>query len=951
MPAARAKKVHRENKKRRRKPNESDDDDDDDEEEDEDEGWMTANDDRWKSLGVNANALMLGASEEGFMSLEVLDAAFARGAVARDGGGEATTARSIASAKGNGKIKIFGGEIAVAKKQTSAEVGDGNKVNAKPRTRERFAEALDDDALRGLSGKEARIMKRKLRWKAKIEAKKLAKANGERRGSAAMKVANAAAAEVPAAAAADGAKSTRANREEKKKGDKTASKKAKAAVNASKAVNDAPNERVNAKTTPTNARVEAREAEDALVDDAALDVEEDWEKITHKTLAASAAAASAKSSIVQGIDVERGCDVSAWFEFDLHPLLLRAIQDAGFATPSPIQRECLPPAMKGRCDIIGAAQTGSGKTLAFALPILHRLLSQGIGLPDGAAKNDENAPAVPDALRALIVTPTRELALQVCAMMRAVAVYTKIDICPVVGGMSKEKQERLLNRKPAVIVATPGRLWDTMQSAHPHLSELSALSFFVLDEADRMVERGHFSELTNIIENIPQPPKVKHRSGGTEPSREKRLDAGPDDFAEDDGDAAREKALALRPSQMLDRQTFVFSATLTVPDNVRRKLRKGKPPTSTKKKAAVERSQSGSLESLMESVPFYSKVKLVDLTTAERKGGAVATSIAESALECTEEDRDSLLYYLLSAHPGMTIVFVNAISCLRRIVALLKILNVPVEGLHAGMQQRMRLKALDRFKGALKSGRHSVLVATDVAARGLDVKGVELVIHYQIPRSADTYIHRSGRTGRADQRGAAVSLVTPKERAQYYALLKTLNRDGPLDAFPIAEETLIEASRRLAVARKIDRLAHSKKKAKADKEWRQANAEELGIILSETESDEDLQEYQEERGAEREAAKNERKYRDELARLLVKPLGSHRHSLIGSAKFPTRGGGEALLKAKNARLNAERVVSAASMLSVERRESLDELPAAIAGAIAGGVRGQRRKKRRVGQKK
>ena len=212
----------------------------------------------------------------------------------------------------------------------------------------------------------------------------------------------------------------------------------------------------------------------------------------------------------------------------------------------------------------------------------------------------------------------------------------------------------------------------------------------------------------------------------------------------------------------------------------------------------------------------------------------------------------------------MTIVFVNAISCLRRVTALLKILQVPVEGLHAGMQQRARLKALDRFKAAAKvaangaRSAHSVLVATDVAARGLDVKGVELVIHYQIPLSADTYIHRSGRTGRADMRGAAVSLVTPKERSRYYSLLKSLNRNGPLDAFPVAEETLSEASRRLAVTRKIDRLAHAKQKAKADKEWRQTNAEELGIILSESESDEDLQEYHQERSAKRLAAADER---------------------------------------------------------------------------------------------
>ena len=898
------------------------------------DAWTTR-DDVWRSVRVDAGSLMIGAAEEGFVGLEVLDASAAREAVALAGGewkfdrvvggGESARSRSgkDADASGrdgagkNGKVK---GEK--TKKGKRMDESGAQKLNA-----------LDESALEGLSGKEARIMKRKLRWKAKIEAKKLAKKNGTADAPpAAVKV------KPPANGDEVVPREGKTKKKEKKK--EPAPKK----ILKSEPIEES-----------TDVPVEA-------------DVEEDWEKITHKHIVTDAMPAmqfsgfdhnkqpkSGMGAVVEGVDLDRGCDVSAWFEFDLHPLILRAIQDCGFTTPTPIQRECLHPATKGRCDIIGAAQTGSGKTLAFALPILHRLLSEGIGLPEGHAakqtKNDEDNVPLPDVLRALIVCPTRELALQVCAMMRAVAVYTKIDVVPVVGGMSKEKQERLLNRKPAVIVATPGRLWDTMQSGHAHMTELSALSFFVLDEADRMVERGHFKELTSIILHIPQPPRIKRPGGVTKHAKDDR-EAGTveDEFREDDDEENKAKALALRPKEMLDRQTFVFSATLTVPDSVRRKLKKGKAPTSMKKPKAAK-PQSGSLESLMEAVPFYGRVKMVDLTPNERKGGAVASSIAESALECTEEDRDAMLYYLLSAHPGMTIVFVNAISCLRRVVALLKILRVPVEGLHAGMQQRARLKALDRFKAAAaatSSGArlaHSVLVATDVAARGLDVKGVELVIHYQIPLSADTYIHRSGRTGRADKQGAAVSLVTPKERQRYYALLKSLNRDGPLDPFPIAEETLIEASRRLAVTKKIDKLSHSKQKAKADKEWRKANAEELGIILSESESDDDAQEYFEQKTISRTADANERALRSELDAMLAKPLGAHRHSLIGSAKFPSRGGGDALIRAKRARERSETGVSAVDMLR-SKRERDAEVPAAIAGAVAGGVRGKRRKKQR-----
>ena len=912
---------------------------DDDDRDDDPDGWMME-DEGWNAVGVNANALMLGSSEDGFMSLEVLDPKMAREEVARANAGvHATTTTSEGDGDDKGKKNV--------KKKTAdgANVSTGKKKNAKKKKQSDASEdapkskstmgALDESALEGLTGKEARIMKRKLRWKAKIEAKKLAKKNGTAVGAS-----------------------------------KAASGGVKAEAPTQKPTQKKKQKKQAETTTTTNVK-----PDEELTEDASKDVEEDWEKITHKSVPAHERPSTSgfdynqhpstgMGALVEGVDLDRGCDISSWFEFDLHPLLLRAIQDCGFTTPTPIQRECLHPATKGRCDIIGAAQTGSGKTLAFALPILHRLLSEGIGVPEGyegddqpvrGGGDDEDAGPIPDVLRALIIAPTRELALQVCAMMRAVAVYTKIDVCPVVGGMSKEKQERLLHRKPAVIVATPGRLWDTMQSGHAHLAELSALSFFVLDEADRMVERGHFRELTSIIQNIPQPPKIKRPGGAAKLTKEER-EAAVDEFIEDDEEADKQKALALRPKQMLDRQTFVFSATLTVPDNVRRKLKKGK-VMSAKKPSS--KPQSGSLESLMESVPFYGRVKLVDLTPKERKGGAVASTIAESALECTEDDRDAMLYYLLSAHPGMTIVFVNAISCLRRVTALMKILRVPVEGLHAGMQQRARLKALDRFKAAAaaatvsengpKSHRHSVLVATDVAARGLDVKGVELVIHYQIPLSADTYIHRSGRTGRADQQGAAVSLVTPKERSRYYALLKSLNRDGPLDPFPIAEETLTEASRRMALTKKIDKLSHAKSKEKADKEWRQSHAEELGIILSDSDSDEDLQEYHEEQSARQTANANERKLRAELDRMIALPLGSHRHSLIGSAKFPTRGGGDALLRAKRARERDESTVavSAADMLRDSGGASnRRHIPAAIAGAIAGGVLGKRRKKKK-----
>ena len=222
-----------------------------------------------------------------------------------------------------------------------------------------------------------------------------------------------------------------------------------------------------------------------------------------------------------------------------------------------------------------------------------------------------------------------------------------------------------------------------------------------------------------------------------------------------------------------------------------------------------------------------------------------------------QDERDALLYHILTQQPGLVIVFVNAISALRRLLSLLKILQLPVEGLHGNMQQRARLKYLDRFRAAaLSEGtnessaasvgsgpagggekkRTSVLVATDVAARGIDIKGVDLVVHYQVPTSADTYVHRSGRTGRARNEGASVVLVTPGERTRYRALLRALKRDGPLPAFPTVETAVAEARRRLSLAKRLDKIAHARQRDAADAEWRRANAAELGIELD---SDED----------------------------------------------------------------------------------------------------------------
>lgn len=463
-------------------------------------------------------------------------------------------------------------------------------------------------------------------------------------------------------------------------------------------------------------------------------------------------------------------DTSAWKPLDLHSAIEAALGNLQFSSPMHIQSECIPAAVRDKRDIIGAAQTGSGKTLAFGLPIIHTLLMQeGVG---GQEK-----------MRALILAPTRELALQVTEHLSSIARPCRIWVIPIVGGISAQKQERLLSRKPHIVVATPGRLWDFMKSGHAYLTDLSGLSFLVIDEADRMIQQGHYSELSSIVNTIK-------------------------------GEVERRDKYNF--------QTFIFSATLTLPASLRKRLRKG----------GGGASGSASLEKLIDTLPFSSKAKpkIVDLTSDRR----IADKISEAVISCPEDERDEYLYCLLTKYPGRTIVFVNAISSVRRLAALLKLLGLPAAPLHAGMQQRQRLKYLDRFK----EDDNAILVATDVAARGLDVKNVKCVVHYQIPASVDTYVHRCGRTARAEEEGIAIALVVPKESPRFLALLRALGNEKGLPDFSIDGTLIKAAKKRVRLAVRLDELVRKHSKTNADNAWKKRSADELGIELSEDDEEE-----------------------------------------------------------------------------------------------------------------
>jgi ATP-dependent RNA helicase DDX24/MAK5 len=383
-------------------------------------------------------------------------------------------------------------------------------------------------------------------------------------------------------------------------------------------------------------------------------------------------------------------------------------------------------------------------------------------------------------LRALILTPTRELALQVQTHIRNVAKHTGIQVCTLIGGMAGVKQERVLSQHPPIVVATPGRLWKLMSEGHPHLTSLDSVRYLVLDEADRMIEFGHYQELAWILERI---------------NGAKGVESG----AESEG---------------RNWQTFVFSATLTLP---RRSAEKKRKDRRRKNLSGQE-----SVDNLISMVGLRDNPAVVDVTT---QSGTVET-LSEMKIMCSAEEKDAYLYYFLLLYSGQTLVFVNSISTLHKLHSLLSLLHLRPLLLHAHMQQRQRLKNFDRFS----SSSTGLLLASDVAARGLDFPDVHHVIHYHVPRNSELYIHRSGRTARAKREGLSVILIGPEEMTSYRNICKTLNRDD-IPTFPMDTMYLQAIRKRVSVARRIESALHKRKKRQRDSDWLRSSAQAMELEL------------------------------------------------------------------------------------------------------------------------
>lgn len=512
-----------------------------------------------------------------------------------------------------------------------------------------------------------------------------------------------------------------------------------------------------------------------------------------------------------------GADVSAWQELGLSAEVLHSLSKLNFAEPTAIQAAVIPEIMAG-VDLIGKAPTGSGKTLAFGLPLIASWLSERRG--KSSQDKDGKAPI------ALIMLPTRELAHQIETHLKAVCEHLdgeKPRIATLTGGLSIQKQRRLLTTAD-IVVATPGRLWEVVSEGHGVLALLQQIQYLVLDEADRLLSEGHFKELEQTLEALDR--VIDDQQDSEVPSTTK--------------------------APLPDRQTLVFSATFS--KGLQHKL--AKTQKSHSKDRDDKTNPTASMEYLIQKLNFrHTPPKFIDVNPTSQ----MASNLREGVLECaTGTDKDLYLYTTLLHHPTTrTLVFVNSISAVRRLVPFLRYLNIDAHPLHSQMPQKSRLRSIERFSGVSSTkkpvatpptGKGAVLVATDVAARGLDVRGVALILHYHLPRAADTYVHRSGRTARAGASGTSIIVCAPEEAsgvrrlvAQVHASnrrsrkvvtagLKTLSLDARL---------LGRLKPRATLAKQIADAELAREKKRGEEGWMREAADDLGVDLAEEDFDGD----------------------------------------------------------------------------------------------------------------
>ena len=398
--------------------------------------------------------------------------------------------------------------------------------------------------------------------------------------------------------------------------------------------------------------------------------------------------------------------LTAFTGLKLHPSLQKSVRELGFARPTPIQADAIPPALEGR-DLIACAQTGSGKTAAFLLPILHNLMQT----PRGRT-------------RALVLAPTRELAAQILEEFNALAVHTPLTGAAVYGGVSMGPQEHAFRVGVDVMIATPGRLLDHLRAPY---AKLAHLEYLVLDEADRMLDMGFLPDIRRVLRHLPA-----------------------------------------------KRQTLFFSATM--------------PPEILKLTEELLRNP---------------------VSIQRARQAAPASGITQAVYPVAQDLKRTLLLHLLTTRQiEQALVFTRTKHRTNRLTEFLVRHGIQAERIHGNRSQGQRTAALAGFK----SGRFPVLIATDIAARGIDVEELGHVVNFDVPQAPDDYIHRVGRTGRAEATGDAFTFVAPDEESDLRDIEKAIGRRLPRVTVPDFDYTAVPADRfEVPIAQRIAEIRARKR--------------------------------------------------------------------------------------------------------------------------------------------
>lgn len=508
---------------------------------------------------------------------------------------------------------------------------------------------------------------------------------------------------------------------------------------------------------------------------------------------------------LQEAEEDDGVDVSAWESLGLSPEILTGLSKMKFVNPTSVQQTCIPQILEGH-DVVGKASTGSGKTLAFGIPILEHCLER--TRKKLKRKSEEKAEKETYPV-ALIMSPTRELAHQLSKHISELATLTpgtEPRIALLTGGLSVQKQQRLLAGAD-IVIGTPGRVWEILSTGHGLIQKMQLIKFLVIDEADRLLSQGHYKELEEVLDALD------------------RVETWDVPEAEDGDESDEEKT-----NPMAERQTLVFSATFH--RDLQQKL-SGKGQW----RGGDLMDKKESMEYLLKKLQFREeKPKFIDVNPVSQ----MAENLKEGIVECGPMEKDLYLYTLLLYHPKhRTLVFTNSISAVRRLTQLLQTLQLPALALHSSMAQKARLRSVERFSSP-SSDPGSILVATDVAARGLDIKGIDFVIHYHAPRTADAYVHRSGRTARAGAAGKSVIICGPEEMVGVVRLAAKVHsnmaqKNGqqtkrlPLESLELDRRVVNRVKPRINIAARITDSQIAKEKVSAEDNWLRTAAEDLGV--------------------------------------------------------------------------------------------------------------------------